>query len=76
MLNDGVDDIPLNAVFRISSVIISCLALFYGLSKIYLINMTTSEPGTCSSIKLFFYRTSENNSFVFKSINMLKFVLC
>ena len=64
MLNDGVphgspswignDDIPLNAVFRISSVIISCLALFYGLSTIDLRNMTTSEPGTCSTIKLFF----------------------
>ena len=48
----GNINIPLNAVFRFTSVIISCLSLFYGLSQVDLRNMISSEPDTCSSIKL------------------------
>ena len=50
----GNIDIPLNAVFRLTSVIISCLSLFYGLSKMDLRNMARGEIETHLSIKLFF----------------------
>ena len=50
----GNIDIPLNAVFRLTSVIISCLSLFYGLSKMDLRNVARGEIETHFCIKLFF----------------------
>ena len=63
MLNDGFNKlfevcgpagcIPVNIVLRIASAIISCLSLFYGLSKIDMRRVSAREPETCLTIKVF-----------------------